>query len=213
MTTSCKLAHLLATIQLTYSPLTTIRNTLLQPENESIIPAAKLDKLLSGSHLDRLRSPWQPFKPYGASKNTRSGAGSITIPGTSTTFEVDDALSTVAEKLAQKADISLNEALVICKSYELHSLDDNRVSADDGRLLRVLAWWSEETLAVAEITVNILLLSTGVGEQDWSEIAGGLRDRIMEDSEQMIESLFKAFSGLAQKSLEGQRRAEYPLFW
>jgi len=213
MTTSCKLLHSLASHELTDSPLTTIRNTLLQPENESIVPSAKLDKLLSSTHLERLRSPWQPFKQYGASKNTRSGAGSITIPGTATTFEVDDALSAVAEKLAQKADISLNDALVICKSYELHSLDDDRASADDGRLVRVLAWWSEETLAVAEITVNILLLSTGVGEQDWSEMAGGLRDRIMEDSEQMIESLFKAFSGLAQKSLEGQRRAEYPLFW
>ena len=213
MTTSCKLLLPPVHPELISSPYATIRNTLLQPENESTIPAAKLDKLLSSSHLDRLRSSWQPFKPYGASKNTRSGAGSITIPGTSLTFEVDDALSTVAEKLAQKADITLNDALVICKSYELHSLDDDRASADDGRLVRVLAWWSEETLAVAEITVNILLLSTGVGEQDWSEMAGGLRDRIMEDSEQMIESLFKAFSGLAQKSLEGQRRAEYPLFW
>jgi hypothetical protein len=213
MTTSCKFICLLENIELTNSPLTTIRNTLLQPENESIIPTAKLDKLLLSTHLERLRSPWQPFKPYGASKNTRSGAGSITVPGTSTTFDVDDALSTLAEKLAQKADISLNDALIVCKSYELHSLDDDRASADDGRLVRVLAWWSEETLAVAEITVNILLLSTGVGEQDWSEMSGGLRDRIMEDPEQMIESLFKAFSGLAQKSLEGQRRAEYPLFW
>jgi len=35
----------------------------------------------------------------------------------------------------------------------------------------------------------------------------------MEDPEQMIENLFKAFSGLAQKVLDGQRRAEYPLFW
>jgi hypothetical protein len=204
MTTSCKHLHSTVRLELTDSPLTTIRNTLLQPENESIIPAAKLDKLLLSTHLER---------PYGASKNTRSGAGSITIPGTSTTFEVDDALSTLAEKLAQKADISLNDALIVCKSYELQSLDDDRASADDGRLVRVLAWWSEETLAVAEITVNILLLSTGVGEQDWSEMSGGLRDRIMEDPEQMIESLFKAFSGLAQKALEGQRRAEYPLFW
>jgi hypothetical protein len=213
MTTSCKLLHSTVRLELTNSPYTTIRNELLQPENESIIPAAKLDKLLLSTHLERLRGPWQPFKSYGASKNTRSGAGSITIPGTSTTFEVDDALSTLAEKLAQKADISLNDALIICKSYELHSLDDDRASADDGRLVRVLAWWSEETLAVAEITVNILLLSTGVGEQDWSEMSGALRDKIMEDPEQMIESLFKAFSGLAQKSLEGQRRAEYPLFW
>jgi hypothetical protein len=193
--------------------LTTIRNTLLQPESESIIPSVKLGNLLSGSHLERLRNPWQPFKQYGASKNTRSGAGSITIPGTSATFEVDDALSSLAEKLGQKADISLNDALVICKSYELHSLDDDRAVADEGRLTRVLAWWSEETLAVAEITVNLLLLSTGMGDQDWSEMAGGVRDAVLEDSEQMIEKLFKAFSGMAQKSLEGQRRAEYPLFW
>jgi len=163
--------------------------------------------------LERLRNPWQPFKQYGASKNTRSGAGTITIPGTTATFEVDDALSSIAEKLAQKADISMNDALVICKSYEMHSLDDDRATADDGRLVRVLAWWSEETLSVAEITVNLLLLGTGMGEQDWSESAGGLRDSIMEEPAQMIENLFKAFSGLAQKALDGQRRAEYPLFW
>lgn len=102
---------------------------------------------------------------------------------------------------------------MICKSYELHSLDDDRAVADDGRLVRVLAWWSEETLAIAEITLNLLLLSTGMGDQDWSEMAGGLRDTILEDPEQMIENLFKAFSGLAQKPLEGHRRAEYPLFW
>lgn len=107
----------------------------------------------------------------------------------------------------------MNDALVICKSYEMHSLDDDRATADDGRLVRVLAWWSEETLSVAEITVNLLLLGTGMGEQDWSESAGGLRDSIMEEPEQMIENLFKAFSGLAQKVLDGQRRAEYPLFW
>lgn len=172
-----------------------------------------MDTLLSSWHLDRLRNPWQPFKPYGASKNTRSCAGSITIPGTTATFEVDDALSALAEKLGQKTDISLNDSLIICKSYELHSLDDDRAVADDGRLPRVLAWWSEEMLAVADITVNILLLGSGVGEQDWSEMAVGLRDAIMAEPEQMIEHLFRAFSGLAQKPLESHQRAEYPLFW
>jgi nuclear pore complex protein Nup188 len=172
-----------------------------------------LETLLSGWHLERLHNPWQPFKQYGASKNTRTGAGSITVPGTSATFEVDDDLSSLAEKLAQKADISLNNSLVICKSYELHSLDDDRSIADDGRLARVLAWWSEETLAVAEITVTLLLLGSGTGNQDWSELGAGLRELIMVDPEQMIESLFKAFSHLAQKPLDGQRRSEYPLFW
>jgi nuclear pore complex protein Nup188 len=137
----------------------------------------------------------------------------VTIPGTSATFEADDALKTLAEKLATKADISVEDASVVCKSYELHSLDDDRAVADDGRLTRVLAWWSEETVAMAEITVNLLLLGSGTGEHDWSEMAAGLRDMIVADPEQMIEKLFRAFSGLAQKPLEGNHRAEYPLFW
>jgi nuclear pore complex protein Nup188 len=137
----------------------------------------------------------------------------VIIPGTSATFEADDALKTLAEQLATKADISVEDALVISKSYELHSLDDDRAVADDGRLTRVLAWWSEETVAMAEITVNLLLLGSGTGEHDWSEMAAGLREKIVADPEQMIEKLFRAFSGLAQKPLESHHRAEYPLFW
>jgi nuclear pore complex protein Nup188 len=117
--------------------------------------------------------------------------------------------------LAKKADISSTESLVLCKSYEIHSLDDDRTSADEGRITRVLAWWSEETVAVAEIAVTVLLLGTGggSGDQDWSELAVGLRETILADPEQYIEGLFRAFSTLAQKPLEGDRRSEYPLFW
>jgi nuclear pore complex protein Nup188 len=201
-------------IKLTGSPLSTIRNTLLRPQSESTIAPSVVGKLLATIHLERLRSPWQPFKPYSAATAGKRAAGSnVTIPGTSASFEVTSELESLADKLAKRADIGSTDSLVLCRSYELHSLDDDRTSADTGRLARVLAWWSEETVAVAEIVVTLLLLGTGSEGQSWTEMASSLRETVMAEPEQYLEQLFRAFSNLAQKPLEGDRRSEYPLFW
>lgn len=211
-TTSCGSIKLIS--ELTSSPLTTIRDTLLRPGSESLIAPSSIAKLLGTSHIDRLRNPWQPYTAYNAATAGKRAIGSnVTIPGTSASFEVTAELETLSDKLAKRADISVTDALVLCRSYELHSLDDDRTSADDGRLARVLAWWSEETVAVAEISTTLLILGTGSEDQDWSEIASGLRETIMVEPEQYLEQLFRAFSTLAQKPLEGDRRSEYPLFW
>lgn len=196
-----------------FRPLTTIRHTLLQPESASTIRSSRLSLLLSTYHLDRLKSPWHPFSPSSVASTSREGARTATIPGTSATFEVDAELAALATKLSTRARMGIEDALIICKSYELHSLDDDRGVADDGRLARILAWWSEEAVAVAEISTTLLLLGSGFGDQDWTEVAAGIRDELMSEPEKWIEGLFRAFSGLAQKALAGNQRSEYPLFW
>lgn len=195
------------------SPLTTLRNTLLQPESASTVPGTTLPKLLSSRHQERLRTPWQPFGPSSGSSTSKATARTVTIPGTSATFEVDLELAKLAEHLSKRAEIGIDEAAVLCKSYELHSLDDERSSADDGRIARILAWWSEESIAVAEISTAALLLGSGTEEQDWGDLAASLKETLMAEPEKWIEGLFRAFSGLAQTPLSGSQRSEYPLFW
>lgn len=198
----------------TLRPLTTIRNTILQPESASSTPSNTLARLLSTHHLARIQQPWQAFRNSATpAASTSSSARTVTIPGTAATFEVDAELAKLASQLASRTGCSIDDACALCKSYELYSLDDDRRVADDGRLARILAWWSEETVAVAEIAVNVLVLGAGLGEQDWGDMAAGVREILMEDPEKWIEGLFRAFSALAQKPLEGSQRSDYPLFW
>lgn len=195
------------------SPLTTLRDTLRQPESASPISSSKLSLLLGTYHLDRLRSPWQPFKTSSGPSTSKAGARTITIPGTSVTFEADADLVRLADQLCTRAQIHQDEAVALCKSYEQYSLDDSRGVADDGRIARILAWWSEEAVAVAEISTTVLLLGSGTEDQSWGDLAAGIRDTLMSDPEKWIEGLFRAFSGLAQTALTGAQRSEYPLLW
>ena len=163
--------------------------------------------------MKRLETPWHPFGPSTVASTSKEGARTVTVPGTSATFEVDSELAALATKLSTRARIGIDDALILCKSYELHSLDDDRGIANDGRLARILAWWSEEAVAVADISTTLLLLGSGFGEQDWADMAAGLRETLMAEPEKWIEGLFRAFSGLAQNQLSSSQRSEFPLFW
>lgn len=103
------------------------------------------------------------------------------------------------------------EAWIMCKSYNDYSMDEDKALKDIGRLDRMLAWWDEELVAVVELTTAILRL--GNYDTDWAEVVSDIRDSILSDPAAYIEGIFRAFSGLAQKQLDGSKRSNSPLFW
>ncbi len=77
---------------------------------------------------------------------------------------------------------------------------------------RVSLWYAEEALAVPQIVIALYRLARS-GEGEWAQMAWDIRSAVVESESGCVEGLFRAFSGLAQKQLEGARRTNNPLFW
>ena len=98
------------------------------------------------------------------------------------------------------------------KSCDQHSGDDEGSEDEDVELERAMMWYAEEALAVPQIVMAISRLS-GSSEGEWSEMAADLRRELVGKEGDYVESIFRAFCGLAQKQVEGKLRLENALFW
>lgn len=190
-------------------PLTTLRDTLLHPDSDSI-PDAKVKPLLQ-YHLSKLQKPWSPFKPASSEARTAVKAGSVTIPNTKHKLEVTAGSRAISIRLAEETDLNEVEAFLLWKSYATHSLEDPRPakgqSEEDAVFDRLLAWYEFELLAVPQIVQALYSPNSG-----WHQLAEELEGDIMPDRGAYIESLFRAFSVTAQKSIEGKQTGR-PLYW
>ena len=56
-------------------------------------------------------------------------------------------------------------------------------------------------------------LATGRSEGEWTRIAAEMLGQIILDDTQYIEQLFRSWSEVAQRQLQGSQRSEEGLFW
>lgn len=207
--------------------MTTIRDALLRPDVERHIPRSKLKPLLQW-HVPRLQKPWAPFSGKSeASRKALSGA-SITVPNSSLSttsapstssalvsssstakFDVDAGSRVISLRIADETDLDEITAFLLWKSYALHSLDDPvpapGQSDEDALVERLLAWYEQELVAVPQIVMALQFAGDVDGLED-------VQKEILGDHAKYIEELFKAFAGLAQRSVD-EKRLKRGLFW
>lgn len=205
----CGASHHLFTVQLTFRPLATIRDTLTNPDPSST-PSPKLHGLLK-YHLHRLKAPWSPFAPSSSSASSKLGASSASIPNTNSQITFDDTIRQLALKLSDRIGIDAVECILLCKSYDAYSLDSP--DEEGSKLDRLGMWYAEDVEAVSGIVLAVLRLSVIPGTNPWADLVTDLRVEMLGDVSKYLEGLFRAWGGLAQKSLDSERRTHNALFW
>lgn len=189
--------------QLTHRPLTTLRDTLLNPG--ATHPSPKL-RLIFTHHIDRLRTPWRRAKS--GSKDGPNVFSQPTVsPAPGVQVDIDEPSRALASKLAESTGIAGAEACLLVKSYTTYVQDGSATELD-----ALLVWYSEECLALAQIALEILHLAAQDGESDWVKLAQDIREEMMPDAAEYMEGLFKGWAGLAQQGL-GEKQAPHALFW
>lgn len=199
--------------------MTTIRDALLRPDAERHIPRGKLKPLLQW-HVPHLQKPWAPFKSASDASRKALSASSVTVPGTcssspsgpssssSAKFDVDSGSRAISLRISDETGLDEVEALLLWKSYALHSLDDPvpapGQSEEDALFERLLGWYEQELVAVPQI---VMALQFG-GADGLEEIS----KEVLGEQPKYIEELFKAFAMLAQKSVD-EKRMKRGLFW
>ncbi|WWC63886.1 uncharacterized protein I303_106491 [Kwoniella dejecticola CBS 10117] len=196
-------------------PLTTIRDT-LQKSDPSSIYIPKLTALLS-YHEKKLTAPWAPFDPPSAKSKAAISKASFSLPYSEVQFSVDEKTRSLAAKLTEILNINEISSYLLISSYDTFSI--NELTEDDEQdmiLERVLLWYSEEILALPQIILTLLKLSNDndIKQTSLGDLASGfVVDIIGEDTSAYIESLFRNFSMLAQRSLDDKQRGSTSLFW
>ena len=182
---------------------------MLHPDS-TLISLHKLQQLLRW-HLYRLKLPWEPFKLASNSKRATLNASTLTIPNTAVQLAVDEASRNISIHMSDRTGIDEIDCLLLTKSYDYYAVDEIE-GEEEGKLDRLSYWYAAEALAVPQILVALCRLSSsGAGER--AEMAVEIRSEAVEDESSFVEGLFRAFSGLAQKQLEGTRRSTDALFW
>lgn len=137
-------------------------------------------------------------------------SSSITIPNPSAKLEVSERSRKVAIQVSDR--IGVDElSLLLMQTHHDYARDDPQVD-EEGQVETLSLWYAEETLAVPQIVLELYRLA-GSGLEEWSDVAVELRDLAVGSESGYVEGLFRAFSGMAQKQLEGKNRMEDPMFW
>jgi hypothetical protein len=184
-------------------PLSTLRDTLLDPG--ATLPSLKLRSLFT-YHVDRLRTPWRRAKT--GSKDGPNVFTQPVSPAPGVQIEMDDAARTLASKLADAAGIAGIDACLLAKSYLVYVHEGSGAAELD----RLLAWYTEECLALAQIVLEVLYLSQAAEDSEWIQLAAEIRKSMITDEGEFIEGLFRGWATLAQQELEEKQRSD-ALFW
>jgi nuclear pore complex protein Nup188 len=124
-------------------------------------------------------------------------------------FDIIESTRSLALRLAERAEIDEVDAYLLVASYKAYALEGEE---EDGLFDRVCMWYGEEVVAVGQVVMAVDKLSREeLG--DWSDMASRLRPEVMGDEGKYIEGLFRGWSGLAQKPLEGAKKQEQGLLW
>ncbi|KAK6906170.1 hypothetical protein I203_100154 [Kwoniella mangroviensis CBS 8507] len=196
-------------------PLTTIRDTLLRSD-PSTISIPKLRALLTW-HNKKLSTPWSPFPSSSNESKSSISKPSFILPQTSITIQIDNSIKSLALRLSEISNIDEISSYLLIRSYQTFSLDevDIEKEEDNDKILdRIILWYSEEILALPQIVLALLQLSTD-GDSELGRLSNDLRIDIIggEESSRYIEGLFRGFSNLAQLSLNDKQRGPNALFW
>lgn len=190
-----------------------LRDTLLRPMSESMIPEAKVKALLK-YHLKRLQEPATPFAPKDSGARSALQGSSVTLPGTTAKLDVDKASRSIALRLADTANINEIVAFELWKSYASHSIEDTAPAAgqtqEDAVLERLMLWYEQELLAAPQIVMALYVPASE--PTGWEELAAAFREDVLGDQASYIEGLFRAFSVLAQKPVESDMLTR-GLYW
>jgi len=188
-----------------------LRDTLLRPMSESLIPTPKVSALLS-YHVARLQKPWEPFGPKDSAARTALSGPSVTLPSPSTSssstsppkFDVDKASRSIALRLSDATGVNEITAFALWKSYASHSIEDPTPQPgqthEDAVLDRLMLWYEQELLAVPQIVMALYV--PAAEPTGWEDLAAKFRDDVLGDQAAYIEGLFRAFSTIAQKPVE-----------
>lgn len=197
----------------TYRPLTTIRDTLLRPDVERQIPHAKV-RLLLKWHLARLQKPWEPFKPASSQARTAIQGTTVQIPGTDIKMDIDAGSRSIALRISDAVNINEITSFLLWKSYTSYSVEEptpaKGKSEEDAVVDRLLLWYEQELLAVPQIVMALYVPASQ--HTGWEELAAELRPDILGDQASFIESLFRAFGGLAQKPIAKDTESSRALY-
>ncbi|TYJ52049.1 hypothetical protein B9479_007350 [Cryptococcus floricola] len=188
-------------------PLTTIRDTLLRPDSDTIsIP--KLRALLA-RHKQRISTPWNAYEPRSNTAREAIKKATFTLPQTEVAFTVADNVRKIALEVSDLLDMNEYAAFLATRSYLDYSLDEE--TSEERIVDRVVLWVAEETLAVPQIALAVLKLSDD--ETPLGNLAYDVRVEAIGEPEKYIEGLFRGFSVLAQKEVDERKRKMDALFW
>jgi hypothetical protein len=212
-TTSCELFNSSSrAFELTCRPLTTLRDALTTPATSSLSPLT-IQTLLK-YHLKKLKRPWDPY--YDAGKTQPLAGQSVTIPSTNLSLPLTESSRKIASTLAERQSTSELDGFLLCESYDRYSLDAAEHAEGDQRrkVERLTLWYAEECLAVPQILVILQHLNSD-GLYGLQEVANSILSEVIEDDRSFIESLFRGWGRLAQKSLDARQRPDpgQALFW
>ncbi|ORX39314.1 hypothetical protein BD324DRAFT_588209 [Kockovaella imperatae] len=183
------------------TPLTSIYDILLDPEQQTQFTPSKLQALLI-HHLNKLNSPTRPFSSPSTSSRQALKSNTVNVPHTSVSLDVSEKNRKLAYQLSQRADIDEVEALILYRTC----------NDEESTLDRLTLWYAEEALAAPRLVMALQRLSQR-GLDEWSRIAGDVLTNIITDEAKYIETIFRAWSSVAQKPLEGVQRSDQALFW
>lgn len=185
---------------LTCRPLSTLRDTLINPG--ATLPSPKLRSIFT-YHIDRLRTPWRRAKSGSKDgPNVFSQPTVSPVPGVQ--IEINEAARALASRLAEEAGIAGVDACLIVKSYLVY-VHEGSVKAD---VEQVLTFYTEECLALAQIALEVLHLSAG-REGEWTALALDVKEAMVPDPAEYMEGLFRGWAGLAQTPVS----EKHALFW